>query len=668
MRELTGTWKVIAVIMVGCWSIFLVYTALTIALHPLLQGGVSLSFGLALVFLLYPLDKKRLSAKASSPKDRILYGTLNSPSWLDVFLLIIAVIPCIYIMVYWEEVARAVGRYENYQLILGLVLIILLLEGTRRALGKAIPTVVLFFLLYASVGHYIPGFFGHPGFSIPEIIVQAYLMNEGIWGLLTDMTSRVIALFVIFGPVLFAVGVGKGFMDLARFTGGRVTGGAGVIAVISSAFFGMLSGSSVANVVTTGAFTIPTMKKVGYPAELAGAIEASASSGGQIMPPVMGAAAFVMAEFLNIPYLYVMVAATVPAIVYFAGVWAGVYIEAKRYGLGKLPLELIPKLSEVFAPRQVMVVSIPVGILVYLLIRSLPPQFCAAWALIAAMAWYTITGGPLSLKSVWERIKIIAKAYYSGVTTALAWLMVMMSCVQMAVTIISLTGFGVKISEIILSLAGLNLFLALIATMITAIILGMGMTTVAAYVIVAAVLGPALEGMGVPTLAGHLFIFWFAIKSGLTPPVCINVFTAAAISGGNWLRLAWIAMRLGIGGYIMPFFFIYNPVFLMKGTSLEIIFSSLLAILAMFPIEAAVMGHWFKPTTILERLFFFGGGLAIMDPSWTTDIIGLALVGLGLLSQKFMVLPIPLIGRRPASLSERRDKGNGQNNLRKEGI
>ncbi len=646
MRELRGGWRFICGVLVGCWSIFLIYTALTVALHPLLQGGVSLAFGLALVFLLYPLNKDKLQDKSDSLKKKIIYGTKDSPSFLDIILLIISIIPCIYIMVAWESVARAVGRYEDYQLIMGAVLAILLLEGTRRALGNVIPIVVIFFLLYALFGEYIPGFFGHSGYSISEILYQTYLMTEGIWGMLTDLTSRVIALFVIFGPVLFAIGIGKGFMDLARFTGGRFTGGAGQIAVVSSAFFGMLSGSAVANVATTGAFTIPTMKKVGYRSEFAGAIEASASSGGQIMPPIMGAGAFVMAEFLNIPYLNVMIAGLIPAIIYFAGVWAGVYVEAKRAGLGKLPPELIPKFSEVFAPRQVMMVFIPVGLLIYLLIRFLPPQMCAAWALIIAMALYMATSGPFTLKGIWEKIKIIAGAYYSGVTSSLAWLTVMMSCVQMAVTMISLTGFGVKISEIILSLAGMNIFLALIATMITAIILGMGMTTTAAYVIAAAVLGPALAKMGIPALAGHLFIFWFAIKSGLTPPVCIAVFTAAAISGGNWLRLAWISIRLGIGGYIMPFFFVFYPVFLMQGHPLKILSSAILAIIAMFPLEASIMGHWLKPTTILERILFFAGGLAILHPSLITDLLGLVLIVMGLLSQKYLG-PIPVIGIRP---------------------
>jgi TRAP transporter 4TM/12TM fusion protein len=458
-------------------------------------------------------------------------------------------------------------------------------------------------------------------------------MTEGIWGLLTDMTSRVIALFIIFGPVLFAAGVGKSFMDISKLLGGRTTGGAGQIAVVSSAFFGMLSGSAVANVATTGAFTIPTMKRLGYRPELAGAIEATASSGGQIMPPIMGAGAFIIAEFLNISYLEVMIAATIPAVIYFAGIWAGVYVEAKRSNLGRIPKEFMPKLSEVFAPRQVMMFFIPIGLLLYLLFLYLPPQMCAAWALIMTMFLFIFFGGSLTVKGLWERIKTIAAAYYDGVATSLTWLMVMMSCVQMAVTMISLSGFGVKLSEVIISMAGINIMLALLGAMVTAIILGMGMTTTAAYVIAAAVLAPALAALGVMPLAGHLFIFWFAVISGLTPPVCIAVFTAAAISGADWLKLAWIAIRLAFAAYVFPFFFIFYPAFLMQGSWVEVMIAFAGALLAVFPLQAFLMGYFLKPTTILERFIFLAGGIGLLIPEGHTDLVGLFLVLLGLASQ-----------------------------------
>ena len=660
MRDLSGGWKWFAGLLVAVWAGFLLYTALTVAMHPLFQGGISLTFGLTLVFLLYPLDKKRLATETTSLKDKLLYGTKSSPAWLDVLLVIVVLIPLGYIMMEWERIAWAVGRYETYQLVLGIILVILLLEGTRRSLGNAIPILVLVFLGYALLGQFIPGFFGHAGFTPAEVLYQLYLMTEGIWGLLTDLTSRVIGLFIIFGPVLFATGVGKGFMDLARFFGGRIQGGAGQIAVISSAAFGTLSGSAVANVATTGALTIPTMKRLGYSKELAGAIEASASTGGQIMPPIMGAGAFVMAEFLGISYLSVVVAAIIPALIYFFGVGSGVFVVAKKYDLGKLPPELMPKLREAFAPRQVMIVLIPIGVLVYLLIRFLPPQMCAAWALIAAMAVFMLTGGPPSFKGLWERIKTLASAYYTAVAGSLAWLMVMMSCVQMAVSMIALTGFGVKVSEMIIGLAGVNVMLALILTMLCALILGTGMTTTAAYVIGAAVLGPALVGMGIPALAAHLFIFFFAILSALTPPVCIAVFTAAAISGGHWLRLAVISMFLGVGGYVIPYFFIFEPSLLMDGDPLSILIHTFTALVGVFFLAVGVLGHWIKPLSRLEHMIFIAGGLALMHPGLLTDGIGLALVVGGWFSQRFMP-PIPVIGTRPARLST----GEGESLLHK---
>ncbi|MCX8027145.1 MAG: TRAP transporter fused permease subunit [Thermodesulfovibrionales bacterium] len=651
MRSLTGIWKIIAGIIAGVWGIFILYTSLTVALHPLLQGGISLSFGLALVFIAYPLTKSVLKdppPSHSSILRFLVFGTKKSPSVLDIIIIALGIIPCVYIMINWEEIVRNPGVYETHHLVLGAILVLCLLEGTRRSLGVVIPLVVLGFVIYAIVGPSIPGTFGHSGFSVDELLYQFYLMTEGIWGLLTDMTSRIIAPFVIFGPVLFATGVGKVFMDIAQAWGGRMRGGPGHVAVISSSFFGMLSGSSVANVATTGAFTIPTMKKLGFPRELAAGVEASASSGGQIMPPIMGAGCFIMAEFLNIPYTNIMIAGIIPAIIYFVGISAGIWIEAGRYGMGKLPKEMIPSLKEILKARVFFNFIIPIGTLTALLFSFYPPQICAAWSLIVSAITFLIIGGGYSLKEIWQRIKTIWNGYFDGIMSALAWLMVMMSCVQVAVTVISLTGFGVKVSEIIINLSGHNIYLALVAAMLTAIILGMGMTTTAAYVIAAAVLVPAMEGMGLDPLASHMFIFYFAIKSGLTPPVCIAVFTAVAISGGNWLRAAWDSMRLGIGGYIMPFFFVFVPSFLMKGSYDDIIFHFIGAFVAMFTIEAGLMGFFTKPLTWLERIIYFVGGLFLMAPGYYT-FIGLGISAVAFLMEKFN-FQIPVILKRPQQL------------------
>ncbi|MCX7724127.1 MAG: TRAP transporter fused permease subunit [Thermodesulfovibrio sp.] len=646
MRELSGFWKLILNILVGLWGVFILYTALLAALHPLLQGGISLSIGLAIVFLVYPLSKRMLKWNVPKVFQYLLTGTQNSPSLLDLIFIVISLIPCIYIMIHWEEVVRNPGVFETYHLVLAVLLIIALIEGTRRALGLTVPILVLFFIVYTIAGPHIPGRFAHPGFSLTDILYQLYLMTEGIWGLLPDMASRIIAPFIIFGPILFATGVGSTVMELSTYFGGKIRGGPGHVAVISSSLFGMLSGSSVANAATTGSFTIPLMKKFGFSRAFASAVEAAASSGGQIMPPIMGAGCFIMAEFLNIPYAHIMIAGLIPALIYFAGIAAGVWIEAGRTGMGKLPKELMPDLKTILKPQKILNFILPIGTLGVLLFMFFPAQICAAWAIVVSVVYYTFFGGPLKGREILNRIKAIWGGLFEGVVKALAWLMIMMACVQIAVSLISLTGFGVKVSEIIIEISGYNVYLALIATMLTAIILGMGMTTTAAYVIAAAVLVPALQQMGVNPLAAHLFIFYFAIKSGLTPPVCITVFTTTAIAGGSWLRAAWYSMKLGIGGYIMPFFFIFVPAYLMKGSPWEILFIFIGAFVAMFAIEAGVLGYWTKPSTPLERVLYIAGGLIMMAPGYWT-FIGLALFLIGILLEKFDV-QIPVIAKRPA--------------------
>jgi TRAP transporter 4TM/12TM fusion protein len=406
----------------------------------------------------------------------------------------------------------------------------------------------------------------------------------------------------------------------------------------------------VANVATTGTFTIPTMKKLGYNDEIAAATEASASSGGQIMPPIMGAGAFVMAELLGIKYMTIMVAAIIPAICYFMGIGSGIYVLAGKYGLGKLPAKLIPKWADLFNPRELMNTIIPIGILIYLLVRYFPPQTCAGWALVSALIIFLLFGGPMNRVETGKRVKISLQAFFRAANGALVMLIVMMSCVQVVVTLINATGLGVKISEFIVNLAGTNSFLALVAVMVVAIILGMGMSTTAAYVIAASALGPALVTLGLPALPSHLFIFYFAIAAGITPPVCVAVFTARAISGGSWMRIAMIAMGLSLGGYIIPYYFIYQPAILMQGSSIFLtIWVLITVIVAMFFIEAGVFGYFLKPTSLPEKLLFIIGGLFLLNSTLLTDVIGFSLVGLGILSHLFTP-DIPFLANRPEEL------------------
>ena len=641
MRELRGFWKWIAGLLAAAWVIITLYTSLVGAWHPVIQGATFLSFGLTLVFLIAPLSKKRLQSGSSGFLDMILFGKKTSPAVLDVVMMIASILVCVYVLLNWEEITRQRWAHKPYELVFSAILIILLMEATRRTTGKIIPIMVGIFFGYALFGDFIPGFFGHPGFPLYEILYHFYMMTEGIWGLLTDMTSRVIAIFLLFGPVLFATGLGNTFINLARFFGGRFTGGAGQISVFSSAFFGMISGSAVANVMVDGVITIPTMKRLGYKSEFAGAIEASASSGGQIMPPIMGVGAFVMAEILGIPYLHVAVAAIIPALFYFYGVGSGIYVLAKKYELGKVPKELMPKAREVFVPRQMLNLLIPIGVLVYLLALLLPPQLAAAAALIAIMVVYLLLGGGLSPSDLWERVKGIGGGYFEGATGGLAMLMVLGSCVQMSVSLISLTGLAVKMAEVIMDLAAINILIALTAAMGVTMVLGMGMPTTAAYIIAAVVLGPSLISMGIPGLSAHMFIFFYSVLGNVTPPVCVAVYAAVSIAGGNWWRMGWIATGLCLPAFLIPYMFVFNPEILLKGELLPTLWICFTACIGIFSISAALFGYFRKPTSILERLLFAAGGFLLFVPGLFTDILGAVLVASGYISQR-------LRGKEPA--------------------
>jgi TRAP transporter 4TM/12TM fusion protein len=632
MRSLSGPWKVIGRLVVTLLVCITVYTSLHGAWHPVIQGALFLNLSLLLIFLYVPWSKSGPKNQIPAFWKKLIWGSQSSPAFLDIFMMGASIVVCCYVLGNWEEITRQRWMYRPYELFFSALLGLMLLEATRRTTGKIIPIMALIFLFYALEGDLIPGSFGHPGFPLKEILYHYYMMTEGYWGMLTDLTSRVIAIFLLLGPVLFATGVGNTFMNLARYFGGRFSGGAGQIAVISSACFGTISGSAVANVATTGTFTIPTMKKLGYKPELAGAIEASASSGGQIMPPIMGVGAFVMAELLGIPYLYICVAAIIPALIYFFGVGAGVFFCAKKYGLGKLPPELIPKAREVFEPIAMLNLIIPIGILLYILILLLPAQLAAGSALIAGMATFLISGIPQ--RKVLEKLTILGSALSEGAITAVASLMVMAVCVQMAVSLVSLTGLAVKMSEAILGLAGLNVLLALILTMVIIMILGMGMPTTAAYIIGAAVLGSTLMALDLKGLPAHMFIFYYSVLGNISPPVCVAVYTAVTIAGGNWLRMAGIAMSLCLGAYLIPFTFVYYPALLMQGSLWEIISTTITALLGVLFLSAGIFGHFLYKTNFWERLLFIAGGLCLFKPGLTTDLIGFFLITAAGLSQK----------------------------------
>ena len=655
MRDLTTFWRRIVGIQIFFWTCFLIYTSLTLPLMPLFQGPICLCFALNITFILYPFSKNRFQEK-SSHLTRLLFGTRNSPSLLDIFLAIISIIPPLFIMIQWRGIAYnnfSATTIGPFNITFGFILAILLLEAGRRTVGWVISAIVLLFLGYALFGGFVPGRLGHSGFSLKEVIYQIYLMKEGITGMLLDVGSRVLPLYIVFGAVLFSTGGGETFMKIAHIACGRFRGGAGQIAMASSAMFATVSGSPVANVTATGVVTIPTMKKMGFSSELAGGIEAAASTGGQIMPPLMGAGAFLMAEFLGIQYVEVMGAALIPAILYFVGVAAGIYSQTGREGLGKIDSGLIPSLREVFRIRESICLFVPLCILVYLLVIFSPAQVAAGWALVTVTLVYVFVGGNLSFNSLKQRLRAIGHGYYVG-GCSMAFLLAMVTCIQLVIISVSLTGIGVKISELIIGLGEHMPLTALILAGMVATILGMGMPTTAAYVIAIAVAAPPLIQLGFNPLAAHIFVFYFAILSGITPPVCVVVMTATTIAGGNWMRMAGISLRLAVAGFMIPFFFILNPVLLLNGDLLTIIFAGVTAIIGIFFIEVGLMGMLSKPNTILERFFFVTGGFILMFPSSHLCILGLFLLSLGILSQRFAP-PIPKIGIRPSIRTTRQE-------------
>ena len=395
---------------------------------------------------------------------------------------------------------------------------------------------------YAMFGKYIPGTWGHNGITFRNLLTTLVYSDRGVWGSITGTSATIIATFVIFGSVLFSTGGGQTFIDAANALTGRATGGAAKLATISSALFGTVSGSAGANVATTGAFTIPMMKRLGYKKEFAAAVECSASSGGQIMPPVMGAGAFIMADLLGMPYLGIAAAAVLPAVMYYLGVFVAIDCAARRYHYKGLAEEDMVSLREVFYYKKSLPVFLPILLLIVFFISGYTAVTCASYALIAAIILFLA----VEPKECKQRLHMLFDGFIASAKSMLTTLS-LIACAQILVCLISVTGIGVKFSGLIMEIGGGHMFLAGLMAMIATMILGMGMPTVAAYVLAASVIAPALVRVGVVPVAAHFFVFYYAIFAGLTPPVCGTVFIGAAMAESNWLKTAWDAIRISIG-------------------------------------------------------------------------------------------------------------------------
>jgi TRAP transporter 4TM/12TM fusion protein len=451
---------------------------------------------------------------------------------------------------------------NDFQMVIAVILLVTVLEMARRSIGWPLPLLAFAALLYGLFGNYIPGEFGHPGTPLASFLGTMTIAEGGIWGTLTGVSVSIVAIFVIFGAMLNAGEAGAGFMNVAASAAGRLRGGAAKVSVLSSALFGSISGSASANVASTGIVTLPTMVSLGYPKRIAAAVEAVASSGGQIMPPLMGAGAFVMVELTGIPYADIIVAAALPALLYFFAVWIGVDIYALRFGLRPLNNDARPAVRTVLITASFFL--IPFSVLLIVMYIGFTPQYAAAVAILAATLLLFINGSmAISLGSGMTRI--CDAAIMAGGQIAMIASIIL--CASIIIGVLGITGLGIKVTSLILSFSGGMIWPALLLTALACLFLGMEVPTTAAYVICVSVAGPALIDLGMAPLTVHLFVFWYALLSTITPPVCGGVFIAAGMVGENWLRVALTSMSLGIGLYLIPLGMVVHPELLTIGVT-----------------------------------------------------------------------------------------------------
>lgn len=590
---------VVAILM----SIFHLYFLGIGVIDPWLYRGGHLAFGLVIIFLITPATKK-------SAKDKF--------TMLDIILAALSVMVYIYLIINLKGLNMRAGvSPTTADIIVAAVTIVLVIEASRRYFGLMLPAIAIIFMLYAYFGRYIPGDFMVPAYSIKRI--ASYLFSTtGMYGITIATSATYVFLFVLFGVFLVETGVGDVFMDIAKSITGGVRGGPAKIAVVSSAFFGSVSGSASSNVVTTGAFTIPLMKKTGYKGTFAAAVETTASIGGLFLPPIMGAGGFLMADILQIPYWQVAKAAACPAILYYIALFILVDFEAVSLNLKGLPREQLPKLGKVMKERGYLL--IPIAVMLYLLIIArTSPIKSAIWAIISSIivSWFK-KDTRVDLKKLCHILSEGARQSLNVVATT--------ACAGIIVGVVQMTGVGLTISSILLSIGGATMLGALITSMVIAIILGMGLPITATYITVSAILAPALIDLGIEPIAAHLFLYFFAAVSGMTPPVCVTAFAAAGLANEDPMKVGYTSVKLGWAAYVLPYMFVYGKALILLGTAGEIISSIITALVGCVAIASALHGILSRKLSTIERVVLGLGGLLLIDVGAFTNYIGFTIL------------------------------------------
>jgi TRAP transporter 4TM/12TM fusion protein len=565
------------------------------------ERAIHLAFAIALIFL-----------GGSQERSRFRWA-------VDLTIAALGIGLCMYVFFDYREIIQQYGvATNNLQVWMGIVLVLIVLESARRMVRPALPIIACLFLLYAFLGHLIPGQFGHPQYSLRTIGSMLFLTTGGIWGQLLGVSANIIAIFVFLGAFIVYTGGGTGFMKISLRLAGKYTGGPAKVATISSGLFGSVSGSASANVASTGAFTIPMMKRLGYRPAFAGAVEAVASTGGQIMPPIMGAGAFIMAELTETPYLTIALSASLPALLYFFSIYIGIHFLAQKDQYGKMSSDEIPSWPDTMKASGFFL--IPFAMLGYWLIRGYTPQYAAFWSVVCTLFLALLNENYRpDFSNLFQKYR---SAVQQGARQA-AMIASICASAQVIISVIAFTGLGVKISSNILAFSQSSLFLALVLTGLTSMILGMEVPTTAAYIVAVVVSGPVLIEFGVQPIAAHLFVFYLAILSAVTPPVCGAIFIAAGMADANWLETAKFGLKLCFAAFLIPFLFVYDPALVLIGSPPYIVLGFGRALIAIMFLSAGFMGYFNGRLTAIRRFAVISAGVLLFVPQLWADLAGL---------------------------------------------
>lgn len=660
-RRFKGFFLWLATALCLVMSLYHFYTAGWGVLTAMRHRSLHLTFVLFLCFFFFPATRK---------------GSRRNLPWYDIVFALVASFSALYTFIFYKDLAYRVGAPTTLDLIMGAILTIAVMEAARRSVSPALPFVCLAFLAYAYFGPYMPEIISHKGYSLKRIINHLYLTNEGIYGVPVGVASTFVYLFVLFGAFLERVGAGKFLIDISFAAMGKYRGGPAKAAVVASAALGMASGSSIANTVTTGTLTIPLMKKVGFRPEIAGAVEVAASTNGQLMPPVMGAAAFIMAEFTGIPYVDIVKAAFIPAVLSYTAIFSIIHLEAVKSGIEGLPKEELPPVFGTLIRGFYYI--IPIVLLIYLLIVvRLTPLYCAFYSILliaaigmarrVAMTYMSYRSGtaivdvssisglfagkeetaaatvPRSTfeslyKGIYYGFKDLAGAMEMGARNMIGIAAACAAC-GVIIGVVTLTGLGLRMTLLIVTLAQDKLALTLVFAMFASIILGMGLPTTATYIMMAAMTAPAIveigSSVGVPIIAAHLFVFYYGIVADDTPPVGLCAYAAAGIAQSDPIKTGLNSFRLDAAAFTLPFIYFYNTQLLMINVNiLELLYIIFTAIIGMFSFSAGIQGYLITKARLWERIAFFCIAIALIKPGFMTDLTGIGGLGLIYLLQR----------------------------------